>query len=281
MRPARGAPAGNVERGNTAMSVKEYVKPRSVGEALDLLASREGAVVLGGGAYLRLADRPVELAIDLCDVGLDYIREGEGGLEIGAMTTYRRLETSEELRGVCGGMIGRSVAEIAGVQLRNVVTVGGTVYRSYAFSNLVTALLAAGADVELGRAGRMPLAEYLDRPRDPRDILAAVVLPRPGGRGAYADITNSRNDFAILNAAVAAFGDEIRIAVGARPGVARLATDAAAWLAANPGAADAAGQAGEIAAAELDFGDNLRASAEYRRRVCPALVRRAIEEALS
>jgi CO/xanthine dehydrogenase FAD-binding subunit len=45
-------------------------------------------------------------------------------------------------------------------------------------------------------------------------------------------------------------------------------------------AGDARG-AGEAAAAELDFGDDLRASADYRRRVCGALVTRALEEVLA
>ena len=263
------------------MSVKEYVKAGSVAEAIDLLESREGAVVLGGGAYLRLGGRPVELAIDLCDAGLDYVRESDEGIEIGAMASYRQLETSGLLRDYCGGMIGASVADVAGVQLRNVVTVGGTVYRGYAFSNLVTALLAADAEVELARAGRKPLADFLNLRHDGDDILFRVLLPRPSGRGAYSDITNTRNDFAILNAAVAVFGDEHRIVVGARPAAARLADAASRWLARNVSGDGAAATAGAMAAAELDFDDNLRATGEYRRRVCPALVRRVIEEALS
>ena len=263
------------------MSVKEYVKAGSVAEAIELLESRDGAVVLGGGAYLRLGGRPVELAIDLCDAGLDYVRESADGIEIGAMATYRQLETNGLLQEYCGGMIGAAVADVAGVQLRNVVTVGGTVYRGYAFSNLVTALLAVDAEVELARAGTMPLAFFLNHRHDGGDILVGVRLPRPSGLGAYADITNTRNDFAILNAAVAVFGDEHRIVVGARPSTARLADDASLWLAEHASEADAAVEAGNRAAAELDFGDNLRATADYRCRVCPSLVRRVIEEALS
>jgi CO/xanthine dehydrogenase FAD-binding subunit len=32
---------------------------------------------------------------------------------------------------------------------------------------------------------------------------------------------------------------------------------------------------------ELDFGDDQRASAEYRRMICPVLVERALKEVLS
>jgi CO/xanthine dehydrogenase FAD-binding subunit len=37
-------------------------------------------------------------------------------------------------------------------------------------------------------------------------------------------------------------------------------------------------KAAQTAAQELDFEDDLRASADYRRQICPVLVRRAIEE---
>jgi CO/xanthine dehydrogenase FAD-binding subunit len=258
------------------MAVRAYLKPRSPAEALALIEGDERAALVGGGAYLRLASRGYETAVDLCEAGLDYLREESEALRIGAMVTYRRLETDPAARNYCGGLLARCVGNIVGVQVRNIVTVGGTVAGRYAFANLTTALLALGADVVLERGGRKPLEQFLADKALVRDVLVEVVVPAVPQRGAWQDLTRVRADFAVLNAAAVRRGDAVRIAVGARPGAARLAF--AAMAAADAG--DASG-AGAAAAAELDFGDDLRASAAYRRRVCGTLVARAVEEVLA
>lgn len=260
------------------MPVRNYHKPASLTEAAELLAADPKAAIIGGGAFLRLGGRDYETAIDLFDAGLDHVRETDDGLELGAMATYRRLETDPLVAGYADGLLVRAVERIVGVQMRNLVTVGGTVFGRYAFSNLITALLALDADVVLHHGGRRPLADFLaDRP-DRGDLLAAVVLPRDPGRAAWRDLTRVRNDYAVLNAAVVR-GAETRVVVGARPGPARPCPAAAAIVAA--GGEDAPARAGAAAADELDFGDDLRASADYRREICGVLVARAAEEVLS
>ena len=193
------------------------------------------------------------------------------------MATYRMLETDPLTRAYADGVLARAVERIVGVQMRNIVTVGGTIYGRYAFSNLTTALLALGADVMLHRAGRVTLEDFFQRKPDPWDILASVVLPSAGGRAAWQELTRTCNDFAVLNVAAVRRDGELRIAVGARPGLARLCPEAAAAASGD----DAPARAGEAAAAELDFGDDVRASADYRRALCRALVARAVGEVLS
>ena len=258
------------------MAVRIYLRPRSSAEALALVERDERAALIGGGAYLRLSSRGYETAVDLCDAGLDQVRVEDGALRLGAMVTYRRLETDVVVRDCCGGLLGRCVQNIVGVQVRNIVTVGGTVAGRYAFANLTTALLALGADVVLERGGRKPLEHYLADKATARDVLVEVVVPTTAARCAWRDLTRVRTDFAVLNVAAVGGGGEVRVAVGARPGAPRLARGAMQAAAAG----DARG-AGEAAAAELDFGDDLRASADYRRRACAALVTRAVEEVLA
>ncbi len=260
------------------MAVRTYAKPASLSEAAALLAEHERAVIIGGGAYLRLGGRSFDVAVDLYDAGLDYVRETGDGLELGAMATYRMLETDPLTRAYAGGILAHAVERIVGVQMRNIVTVGGTIFGRYAFSNLTAALLALGADVVLHGAGRLSLAEFLARKPARGDILGSVILPREGGRAAWGDLTRTRNDFAVLNVAVVK-RDDVSVAVGARPGMAQLCPAAAAAAAA--GGDDAPGRAGAAAAAELEFGDDLRATADYRRRLCHVLVARAVKEVLS
>jgi len=269
--------ARSVTEEATDMTVRTYLKPASLDEAAALLAEHADAAIIGGGAYLRLAGRRFEVAVDLFDAGLDYVRATDEGLEIGAMATYRMLETEPALRGYADGMLARSVERIVGVQMRNLVTMGGTVYGRYAFSNLTTALLALGADVTLHQAGRMPLADFLDTKPGRGDILASVILPADPGRAAWQELTRTHNDFAVLNVAAVRRDGATRSAVGARPGVARLCSGA---MAAVDGGGDPS-RAGEAAAAELEFGDDVRASSDYRRTLCRVLVMRAVEEVLS
>ena len=260
------------------MAVRTYHKPASLAEAADLLAADPRAAIIGGGAFLRLGGRDYETAIDLFEAGLDTIRESDDGLELGAMVSFRRLETDPLTRDYADGLLRLAVERIVGVQMRNLATVGGTVFGRYAFSNLVTALLALDAEVVLHRSGRRTLAEFLaDRPAR-GDLLAAVILPGDPGRAAWRDLTRVRNDYAVLNAAVVR-GTTTRIVVGARPGAARLCPAAAAVV--EAGGDDVPARAGAAAVEELEFGDDLRASADYRREICAALVARAVEEVLS
>jgi len=266
------------------MNIEEYVKPRSVDEAWSLLSGNDEAAIIGGGAWLHRGRRKLALAIDLFETGLDYIRWQDDELEIGAMTTYRQLETTPEVLEFCSGLVARSVRDIVGVQMRNIFTVGGTVAGRFGFSHLNCALLALGAQVEFHQAGRISLADHLAGEGPRQDILTKVVVDKTAVRGSFQAVHQSRNDFAALAVAAVRNTEQTVIAVGARPGRARLAAAAMAHLADSAAGADGSAlavQAGELAATELDFGDDQRASAEYRRLVCPALVERALKEVLS
>jgi len=107
----------------------EYSKPASVAEALELLASNDGARALAGGQTLINVMKARAASPDAL-VDLNGIEElkgielgADGTLTIGAMTTYTELIESAEARArpilsdVCG--------QIADVQVRNRGTIGG------------------------------------------------------------------------------------------------------------------------------------------------------------
>src|SRR6185437_3573491 len=100
-----------------------YAKPSSVAEALELLASDDGARALAGGQTLinvmkARAGSPDAL-IDLSALEeLKGIELGaDGTLEIGAMTTYSEIVASSEAR--ARPILGEVCAQIADVQVRN------------------------------------------------------------------------------------------------------------------------------------------------------------------
>ena len=108
-------------------TIREYAMPETLDEAYTILKSRKGNQILGGCAWLRLGKKRINIAVDLTKCGLDYIREDDEQIEIGAMTSYRSVETSDILKKYFNGVIADSVSSIIGTQFRNTVTVGGSV----------------------------------------------------------------------------------------------------------------------------------------------------------
>ena len=98
------------------LTIDQYVRAESLEQAYELCQKRNH-VVLGGMLWLKMQDRKVGTAIDLCGLGLDRITETERAFELGAMVPLRALETHEGLNAMTRGAFARSVEHIVGVQL--------------------------------------------------------------------------------------------------------------------------------------------------------------------
>lgn len=260
--------------------IKNYVTPDNLAEAYRVLNEKRSNAVLGGCTYLRLTSRRIDTAIDLSRLGLNYIRETEDAVEIGAMATYREIEVSKILQSLYSGILPQSVMSIVGVQFRNSATVGATVYSRYGFSDLNTALLALNAEAVLYHAGQVPLELFLERGA-PKDLLEKVIIPKTDITASFKYLRNSSGDYAILNTAVSRSRGEWKIVVGARPLRAMIAKEASRYLTGSRMSVEEIDHAAKMTADELAFGANIRSSREYRRTICEVLVRRAIREVIS
>src|SRR5262249_43486425 len=123
--PSHTRRAGLVARDRIAAMLLrevEYAKPGSVAEALELLASNDGARALAGGQTLvnvmKARAASPDMLVDLN--GLEELRgielAGDGTLTIGAMTTYTELMSSAEAK--ARPILGEVCATIADVQVR-------------------------------------------------------------------------------------------------------------------------------------------------------------------
>lgn len=254
------------------MTIREYKRAESLEEAWQLNQKRPNRV-LGGMIWLKMENINVGTAIDLSGLGLDTIEETDDGFSIGAMVTLRQLELHPGLAAYTDGAVRESVRHIVGVQLRDLATVGGSIYSRFGFSDVLTMFLALNASVELYKGGVVPLAEYAQRPYD-RDILVGVLVPKENARFVYQSVRNSQTDFPVLTCAAAKLADgSIRAAIGARPGKAVLYTAA-------PEAGETAEEFAARFAAEAKAGikteSNLRGGAEYRRHLAGVLTKRAV-----
>ena len=245
-------------------SIRQFLCASTLEEAYQALIAGRNNTVLGGCMWLRLGHRAIGTAIDLSALGLDNIKETADTIEIGAMVSLRQLETSALLRQYFGALFSDAVSGIVGTQFRNTATVGGSVYGRFGFSDVLTALLALPAQVKLYHRGIVSIEEFAALPYE-KDIIECIILPKQKISTAYQHLRYQATDFPILTCAVGLLGDTYRIAIGARPGRATLSYSGAVP---DPNAITQS----------LTFSSNMRASADYRRKVCPVLIRRALEE---
>lgn len=255
------------------LKIRQYIRAQSLEEAYTL-CQKKGSVVLGGMLWLKMQDRSVGTAIDLCDLGLDQIEDNETEYRIGAMVSLRQLETSSALNAFTQNAMAECLSPIVGVQFRNLATIGGSLWGKFGFSDPLTLFLALGAKLEFYHHGLVALEDWLKMSYEP-DILTHVILPKQPVRVAYRTMRNTATDFPVLTCAVCQKEDGVVCAIGARPTSAMLFRDEKNILAegiteesANAFAADIAERAA--------FGSNMRASAAYRKKICRVLVRRAL-----
>ena len=259
-----------------------YVKPESIEEAYEIVSTKKPARVMGGGLYMRMGSRRIGLLVDLSSAGLDYINETDDSVEIGAMVTFRQMEQSEVLNRCFDELIKNSVRDVVGVQFRNLVTIGGTVYTRHGFSDLIPGLLALDAKVVFHNGGEVSLEDYLKEEEcRKQDIVEKIILPKKQVKTSYQSMRLSTGDYAILVVAVSKSAEGVNIAVGARPQRAIFANEAMKFLGTADLTEENVIEASKKAAEELTFGTNTRGSKEYRKEICKVLVKRALEEVRS
>ena len=248
-------------------TLMELVQPQSLEEAYEILMKRKNNIVIGGSAFLRMGEKRIGTGIDLSNLNLNLIEETSDYIKIGAMTTLRDLEVSPILNKYFNGVIGNCVKDIIGVQFRNVVTVGASVFSKYGFSDLIVALLSLDTEVELYKGGRVKLEEFLNQKYE-KDILVKVHIKKNNSKSIYKCMRNSRSDYPILNIAISKDDNNFKICVGE-------------FISNNILNEENILKASEIACEELVFGSNMRASKEYRKAICKSLVKSALMEVSS
>lgn len=271
----------------------QYVRAKSLDEAYELYQKKPN-FVLGGMLWLKMKNKTLGTAIDLCDLGLDQIDEDENEFRIGAYATLRQIETHEALNAYTHGAIAESVRHIVGVQFRNVATVGGSIWGRFGFSDVMTIFRALGAKVQLHKAGIMDLDEFAALPRTTRDVLVSVIVPKNAKGVVYLSQRNQSTDFPVLTCAVANRSGRYVAVIGASPymaepvwdedgildGIADAKTDSNAALTDNSENNAKIDKFAEYVAEHIRFGSNIRAGAEYREIICRVLTRRAVTQSL-
>lgn len=254
------------------LTFNQYVRAKSLEEAYTL-CQKKSNVIIGGMLWLKMQNRNIGTAIDLCDLGLDTIEETEDAYNIGAMVSLRALEVHAGLNDLTQGAMADSVKHIVGVQFRNVATVGGSIYGRFGFSDVLTLFMALDAKVELYHAGILSVREFAELPRKNRDLLVRVIVPKDQRRAVYLSQRNISTDFPVLTCALSERNGAYLCVIGARPSCAAAFEDEKGILSSGV-TEDTARAFAEDIASRAEFGSNTRAGASYRKRICEVLVRR-------
>lgn len=251
---------------------QNYAKVESLTEALELNKKRTNKV-LGGGCWMKMGKKNINTLIDLKGLGLDKITETEKEIVIGALVTLRDIETSPVIDKYFGGFFKDAFSHIVGVQFRNCATIGGSVFSRFGFSDIVTTLLVLDTEVELAGGETISMEEYCKRDYD-KDIVANIHIKKDGRKAAYESFRNTQTDIPVLNCALSYDGKKLYAAVGARPMRGKLST----MDCPNVENSEDIFNFFERIQAETEFGSNTRASKEYRKHLCPVLLKRAYKK---
>jgi carbon-monoxide dehydrogenase medium subunit len=274
-----------------------YHDPATAADVVALLGSLENAKLLAGGQSLMpmLNMRFVlpDHVIDLNRVeGLNYIRERDGAIEIGAMTRQRDIEFSDLVQRSCP-LMHEAIRQVGHRQTRNRGTLGGSLCHLDPAAELVTVAAALNATVAVaGKDGTRDIdfsefpAGYMTPSIGMDELVTGARFPSwPARHGhAFVEFSRRHGDFAVVSAAVL-------IAEDANGKVTRASVTLG-------GLGPAPVRAGEVERAligekieekrlhetceslrRLDAIDDIHAPASYRQQLATVLPRRALLKA--
>jgi aerobic carbon-monoxide dehydrogenase medium subunit len=275
-----------------------YHAPRTLEEALELLATLDNARVLAGGQSLipMLNFRVVqpEHLIDLGRIAeLAFIESVPQGLRVGATTTQRMIERSAPVQRHCPLLVD-ALFHVGHQQTRNRGTIGGSLCHLDPSAEIPVAACALDPVLTIAsQAGRRQIsfaefpADYLTSTLEPDEILIGIdFAPWPERTGtAFEEFAVRPADFAIVSAAAIITMDDsdriaqARISIGGIAAVPMRAADAELLLTGSSADSDLIERAAAAAGALSSAGDETY-PVEYRQELATHLVQRALTKAV-
>ncbi len=273
-----------------------YFGETEMSKAIKLLGRyRKKAVILAGGTdlvpkinYYKL--KP-EVLVYIGNLGLDYIREKNGRLIIGATTSMAKI-ASGKLVVRKAFALAQAALQAGTSAIRNAATIGGNLANASPAADLATPLLAMDAELLLrDEKGKrtVPLKDFFTGAGQtvlrPGELIVEVSIPPVKGKTAFLKLGRRKAmSLSVVNVAVRLEMSgkkckDARIAVGSVAPTPLRCTRAEELLKGKGPDKLLVAQCSAEAMAACSPVDDQRASAWYRRRAGTALVARALAQA--
>ena len=275
-----------------------YEAPATLAEAVGLLGEHqdEASVLAGGQSLIPLLALRLARPAVLVDInGLDElsgVSVTDGQVVVAAMT---REYVAEESAAVAEHvpLLAAALPLIGHEAIRSRGTIGGSLAHADPAAELPAVARALDAEfVVRSQSGErvIPAAEwfagYLATARRPDEILVEVRFPAagPGTGASFEEVARRHGDFAMVGLAVSltlAEGtvSDARLAFSGLADVPVRAEEAEALLLGQEPSQQLFEEAARRATADIDPPADLHGSAEYRKKVAAALVRRGLRAA--
>lgn len=275
----------------------DYEVAESVDHAIELLGEHgEDAKILAGGhsliPLLRLRLAAPTVLIDLGRIDdLNYVREEDDHLAIGALTHHRQIHLNDTVKEHCG-VLSHTAGMLGDPSVQHRGTIGGAVSHGDPSGDLPSVITALEGEVVVkGPDGERTISatdfflDYLYTALDEREVVTEVRVPKLGSNTgwSYKKFSRRSQDWAVVGVAAIVEKsngniDSARIgltSMGSTPIRATAVEQALAGTSAD-GVAEAANSADEGTSPAADDA----ASEEFRRHLARVWTRRAVEEAL-
>jgi len=275
-----------------------YHRAGSLKEAVTMLSQLGGEAKLlaGGQSLIPLMKLRFANPAHLVDLNFiphtSYIKEDRGALHFGPLTRHAEIEDSSLAARI--PILHDCAAGIADVQVRNRGTIGGSLAEADPSGDWAVVLSTLTTQVKcLGSRGErtIDLHDFIKdaytTALDHDEVVSEVIIKMPGKNsgGAYLAFKRAAPVYPTASAAVQLTMDadicqDAAIALGCVGLTAIKAKHAEASLRGKTIDDKALAAAAEAASAAADPQDDMRGSADYKRRLVGALVKRAIEIAV-
>ncbi len=273
-----------------------YYVATDLKDVMKLLAEyRERAVILAGGTDLvpkinTYSFKP-EVLIYIGKLGLDYIKEENGRICIGAATPMAKIVTNELLAQKATALV-EAAGKAGTAAVRTTATVGGNLANASPAADLATPLLVCDAEVSLVSAEGnrvVPLKDFFKGPSQsvlqPGELMTEISFVIPKGRTTFLKLGRRKAlTLSVVNVAVRVDLDgqqckEARIALGAVAPTPLRCPKAEGLLQGKEVDRNLISDCAIEAMAASSPIDDQRASAWYRKQAGTALVARALSQA--
>jgi carbon-monoxide dehydrogenase medium subunit len=278
----------------------KYYAPETIPEVLSLIKEHGyDAKILAGGQSLvpmmnfRLVQPAVVVDINRIPE-LSFIKKKDKGLRLGAMTRHSQAEKDPLIKELAP-LIYETMPQIATSQIRNRGTVGGSLAHADPSAELVVVSTALDARFKLlSQKGErwVGVDEFfvglLMTVMEPDELLVEIEIPPLPARTGWSlmEVARRPHDFALIGVAALLTLDKknhcqeaklVYLSAGDGP---ISAPEAAGILQGEEITAEIINAAAEKASSEeIDPGNDIHATAEFRRHLANVLTRRALVEA--